>query len=264
MPQSFSALPTNDTLNPYNRNSRLRGARFYMHYLSFHRQRIIFGAGLLMGFIFVFFGPGEVEVPFTGSRGHEAADPTEQQNECQKLCQKQEQDPPKAPTTTKDQAYFSIDLLDMDQIETTLQNQRKALKDHLKSHEAYGEHLYLQLFEPLVDVIHPKTKVTTRQRDSVGRHKAYKSPSVLIAERAGYDNDGHRSAGWKGLKRKLEGKLMEVQLNILKERDTICQAQCIATRYNPTGGATVKDTSQVGPPPAMFHAQFVWATGGDG
>lgn len=251
MPQSFSALPTNDTVNPYNRNSRLRGARFYLNYVSIHKQRILFGVVLFMGALFFFFGSPEEERPFTGSRGHETAGVKEQEDdECQKVCHDQ------THTTTKDQKYFGIDLLNMDQMNSTLHSQRKALQDHLKSHEAYGEQLYLQLFEPLVKIFHPKTKVTTQQRHSVGRHKVFKSPTLLVTERAGNVGDGHKTVGWKGLIRKLEGKILEVQLNILKERETICRAQCLAT--------TDKGTSQAGPPPAKYHSQFVWATGGDG
>ena len=268
---SFRSVPTSSSengriVNPYHARASRR--------LSSPRTCLLLVMLLPPAAVFIFWGPNKVEVPVVivgwRSGGSDAKNSPEalaqqqqawdEERQCQATCHDKDTRPPQRDTSTAtlDQDYFGINLLDINQVATRLQTQRKALQDKLKSHDYYGEHLYLQLFEPLVDVpTHRAGTTTIRQRVSVGRNKAYKSPSNLVTpnNNANATTRTTSSPGWKGLKRKLELKLLELQLKVLQERSRVCRTQCLDDLRNTTTTALV---------PSMYHARFIWATGGDG
>jgi hypothetical protein len=183
---------------------------------------------------------------------HDSSTPRRKLADCETTCKN---------AKFKDLEYFDgLDMLQPGAMLEQFRSKRMAwLTKQLK--KDYGQEFYMNAFEPMQEVV--VNNKTVSQRVSVGRNLIFRDPSMLpVTNKPDREVLATEGPGWGRMVRKMQIKILQIQLGILQERmnaKPICLDDCAKKqvdeedherrflKYQPSGG---------------LYSKFTWATGG--
>ncbi|CAB9503273.1 expressed unknown protein [Seminavis robusta] len=173
--------------------------------------------------------------------------------DCEKTCQN-------APF--KDLEYFDGDVLLKPA--TMLERLQKSRKEWVEKglKKDYGAKYYKDMFEPLEKVFNNETKKEEEIRHSAGRQRIFQDPSILPStKRPENENLPSEGPAWGRMVRKMQMKILQVQLGVLEERKNakpICLDDC-SKKNNEEGSRRFLAKAKAS---GGLYTKFTWATGG--